>query len=382
MKPTDRASNMSRSLACPASPTVMAIVGERDRDDGYCGTMIHWMIADRLIREFGATPPEGGLQPPQVPAGYTVPSDSLWIVDWALRHVRDTIPPDWALMVEVEFCYEFERWILTGHGDLIAQSPCGTKIMGRDWKCVYTPVDKAEENDQVLSYQVLCKLDWPETNEIDFKICSPRLRDEDKITTSIVSGRDLDLCVLSLDKRKCEALDNPTKLCTGIKQCNFCAGVSCPAIRAEAEYMEMTLTPEMLANLKREPDDTTLVDFVLSARTLTKPIKEASDMLHERLQKAGEITSSSGLRVSGYSEIGGYDINDPIGYIQACRNIGFTDENIARAFTPSLKGVTEEIVAIKKCAKTGKDPVTAKSIIEGYLKPFMTPTMKRMLKIQ
>src|SRR4051812_39605669 len=147
--PQRRASCMDRALSCPGSSRVNELVGQRERDDGHEGTYGHWLIAKRLIDELGATPPEGGLQPPQVPANYKFPERSMWMVDLCVRQVRETIPADWALMVEVEFSYTFERWRLTGHADLVAQSPDGTRLKSKDWKLGYVPVDDAEENEQV-----------------------------------------------------------------------------------------------------------------------------------------------------------------------------------------------------------------------------------------
>ncbi len=149
MKPLIRSSEMDRVLSCNGSLTLTRMVDERDGDEGWEGTMLHWMIADRAIRELGATPPEGGLPPPDVPKGYKVPAFSLWIVDWALRHIREIIPADWSLMVEVEMEYEFGRWINRGHADIVALSPDGTKAKGADWKAVRVPVDPADNNDHV-----------------------------------------------------------------------------------------------------------------------------------------------------------------------------------------------------------------------------------------
>jgi hypothetical protein len=59
-----------------------------------------------------------------------------------------------------------------------------------------------------------------------------------------------------------EAMDKAMQLKTG-KQCKYCVGCSCPAIRAEQKLMEMTLTPEILATIKRTPDDAQLADFVI-----------------------------------------------------------------------------------------------------------------------
>lgn len=381
MKPSRRASNMARSLECPGSETIIPLVAPRPRDDGDEGTYLHWMVADRAIKELGAIPPEGGLPPPRVSAGYKPPKTSLWMVDWCIRHLKETIPDYWALMVEIQFSYEFGRWICTGQGDIIAQSPDGKKIKGKDWKFVYKPITPAPENDQFLTYIVLAYLDWPDTKEIEFEAVCPRLSEEERFTSVTVSGADLAACVRSLDERQCKALDSPMKLKTGLKQCEWCIGCSCPAIQLLNKKMEMELTPELLANLKREPDDATLADFVITARTLKKPMEDATEMLHERLDKNPAIYAGCGMTVTRKIQKGDYEVPDPVAFMNAVRVLLPGDEQIAKAFSPKMTAIKDMIATQNDVPKTSKNGISAESIFDGHLRPLVIQGEKRVLQI-
>lgn len=382
MKPSRRASNMARSLECPGSSTILPLIKQRQRDDGDEGTWLHHAVASRAIEELGATPPEGGLPPPRVPAGYKPPTQSLWMVDWCIRHLRETIPADWALMVEIQFQYEFDRWICTGQGDVIAQSPDGKKIKGKDWKFVYKPITPAPENDQFLTYLVLAYLDWPDTEEVEFEAVCPRLSGEDRLTSVTVSGADLDRCVRSLDERQCKALDKPMLLKTSLKACEWCIGCACPAIQELNKKMEYELTPEKLAALKREPDDATLADFVIDGHTLRKPIEDATEMLHERIDANPSIQAGCGLTVTRKIQKGDYTIPDPLAFMSAVRVMLPEDEQIARVFTPQMGAIKDEIAKKMDIPKTSKNGVSAESVFDGHLRPLVEQGIKRVLEFR
>ncbi len=381
MKPIIRSSSMDRCLSCPGSVTLTALVDEREGDEGHEGTYLHWAIADRAIRELGATPPEGGLPPPDVPKGYKLPAFSLWIVDWAIRHIRETIPADWSLMVEVEMEHEFARWRNRGHADIVALSPDATRSIGLDWKTGRDPKDSAESNEQVASYLILKKLSWPTLRESEFQICQPRVNEEDGIQrVSRVVVTDLDALVASMDARVCVALDKPMCLKTG-KQCTYCIGMSCYAIQAEQKFMEITMTPEMLAKIKRTPDDATLADFVIIGRRLEKPLKDATEMLHERLDTNPVIVAGSGAQITRTMQRGDYSVPDPLKFMQAVRTILPDDESIAQTFTPSMTRIKDRVAHVMNIPKTGKASVTAETVFDGHLRPLVEQGQKRILHI-
>lgn len=374
---------MDRDLSCPKASVVAAIVGERPRDDGYEGSSGHWLVAKRLVTELGATPPDGGLPDwPDVPKNYKFPDSSQWIVDMAIRHVKETIPDDWALMVEVEFDYSFPRWRCTGHADVVAQSPCGKKLKSIDWKMGYIPVDDAEENDQVLTYLVLEKLDWPETEEAEFEIFQFRLPfDQRSTSTGKLTGKQLDRCVHELDRRVCESLEI-NELRTGLKQCKWCVGVSCPAIQALQKQMNLTLTPEILATIKATPDDATLADFVINGRTLKKPLEDATEMLHERLDERPTITAGCGMRISRKVQKGDISIPNPTLFREQVEIVLPERARQDKCITWSKTKLIDQIAEARDIKKTSKDDVSATSVYDAHLSPLTEQATKRILVIE
>ncbi len=381
MNPLVRSSEMDRALSCNGSLTVTRIVDQREGDEGYEGVMIHWLIADRCIRELGAIPPEGGLPEPDVPAGYKLPKNSLWIVDWAVRHVRETVPDDWSLMVEVEMEHRFGRWTNKGHADIVAISPDGKKAKGIDWKSGRDPVDPADNNEQVASYSALIHLEWPSVEEVEFQIAQPRISEDDehgfqRVSTAVIT--DMPRLVASMDRRMCAALDNPMQLKTG-KQCKYCVGCSCPAIQAEQKFMDLTLTPELLAQIKRTPDDAQLADFVIIGSRLEKPLKDAKEMLHKRLDAAPEIVAGDGTRITRKVEKGSYTVPDPVAFFGAVKELLPSDALIAKVMTPSMSRIRDEVAATMNIPKSGKAAVTAETVYDAKLRPFVEQGERRIL---
>jgi len=306
----------------------------------------------------------------------------MWMVDLCVRQVRETIPEDWALMVEVEFSHDFERWRLTGHADLVAQSPDGKRLKSKDWKLGYVPVDDAEENEQVLSYLVLEKLDWPDTEEAQFEIFQPRLPFDSRSTKVTLTGPQLEACVADLDRRMGIALDNQMELNTGWKQCKWCVGVACPAIRALQHKMKFTLTPAILSQLKQVPDDGSLADFVIDGRTLDKPLKDATEMLHDRLDVVPSIQANCGLHVSRKIQNGDITTPDATKFRQAVEATLPERELQDKCVTWSKSALIDQIAAARGIKKTSKEDVSATSIYDAHLKPLTEQGTKRVLVIQ
>lgn len=373
---------MDQVLSCPGSLTLTRLVDERDGDEGHEGTLLHWIIATRAILELGATPPEGGLPPPQVPPGYKIPTHSLWIVDWAIRHIQEVIPADWSLMVEVEMEFEFGRWVNRGHADVIGISPCQTKARGCDWKSGRIPVEPAENNEQVGSYLSLIKLSWPTVTEAEFDIAQPRVSEEDGIQRiSTVKVTDLDALVASMDARVCAALDNSNEVNSGRTQCKWCpVGCQCPALQLEQEIMKIILTPDMLAKIKREPDDAQLGDWVISARTLARPTEDANELLHERIDKTGFVDAGCGTRITRKIQKGSYSWPDPLAGLRAVKELLPTDESLAKVATLSVTRLKDEIAAVMNIPKTGKSAVTAEGVFDAKLRPLVEQGERKLLQ--
>ncbi len=376
-----RSSSFDRVVSCPGSITVTALVDPREGDEGHEGSYIHWAVADRLVRELGAIPPEGGLPAPDVPAGYKLPANSLWMVDWLSRHVQETVPANWSLMVEVEMSHQFPRWRNTGHADVIAISPDGTECIQIDYKTGRDPVDPADNNWQVANYLGLAKLEWPSLRRGKGQIAQPRVSEEDGIErVSTVVVEDLDLLVATLDDEICKALDQPMRLKTSKKACNWCVGCSCPAIRAQQKIMELTLTPDMLAQIKRTPDDATLGEFVAIGRILSRPLDDAEKMLHERLDAQPEVVASGGTRITRVVQKGSYSWPDPLAALTAVKELLPSDASQAKVLTPSVTRLKDEIATVFSVPKSGKAATTAETIFDARLRPLVEQSDRKILK--
>lgn len=357
MKPRIRCSSLPRIFLCNGSLTLNAIVKPRDGDEGYEGTYIHWAVADTLIRNHGAIPPEGGLPPPAVPPGYKLPHNAEWMIDWIVRHVLEEIPADWSLLVEVEFEHEFDTWILVGHQDLLAMSPCGRFAKGRDWKTGNKGVEPAETNEQVNGYMVENKLAWDDLQSIEFAIVQPRADESSgcqRVSYTTLEGLALQVAAEVLDTRFQAAYNNRMELETGSTQCAYCVGCSCPALREDLNNMKLTLTPELLAQITAEPNDGLLADFVITARTLARPISDATEMLHERLDRCGQIVSDSGLTVTRKIQKGSYEIPDPKLFLNTVRTDLPNDDQLVEVIDFSMTRLKDTLAKVYNIKKTGK----------------------------
>ncbi len=381
MKPLFRSSELDRVFSCNGSIVLVPLVAPRDGTEGHEGTLLHYQIAERLIRDHGAVPPDGGLPPPDVPPNYKLPSNSAWIVDWAIRHVMEVIAPTWSLMVEVEMEHEFERWINRGHADVIGISPDGTESHGIDWKTGRDPVDPADNNDQVGSYIALQKCEWPALAKSTFQIAQPRVSEADgmqRISTVVVEN--LDGLISSMDSRAVAALDNSMELNSGRKQCAYCpVGCQCYALQEDQNLMKVKMTPEMIARIKREPDDATLGEWVITSRMLERPTKDAVELLHKRIETAGYVDAKSGVRITRQVQKGSYTVTDEPAFFAEARALLQADERMARAFKPSMTRITDEIAAAMNIPKTGIAPVTAEGIFDAKLRPLVEQGERRIL---
>lgn len=384
MRYTFRASEIDRVLSCNGSITLVPRVAKRKGREAFEGIMAHWMIAVRAIRELGATPPEGGLPPPEVPAGYVLSKAIAWVVDWAIRHIIETIPPDWSLMVEVAMEDNHERWDNTGHSDLVAISPDGTESIGIDWKIVRIPVDPADENWQILDYVCLKKATWPTLRKCTFQVAQPLVTEDDdveRVSTLVMEGERLEAARGALDVAVCKAIDNRMELNSSKKACAWCpVSVQCKALRLTLDLMKVTLTPEDVARVKREPDDATLGDWVVDARTLARPTKDAETLLKDRIEATGYVDAGCGSRITMTTQKGSYSVPDPLKFMQAVRVLLPKDESIAAVMTPSMSRIKDEVAKEMNVPKTGKAAVTAESIFDGHLRPLVEQGERKLLQ--
>ncbi len=374
MKPTFRCSQLPQVLNCHGSLTLVPLVDDRQGDEGYEGSEIHWTIAHRLITEQGATPPEGGLATSGTPRGYRIPRTSEWMVDWALRVVADHIDPFHALQVEGEFFAEFDRFNLSGHIDVNSINGAGTVFVGGDWKTGYKPVAPAELNDQFLGYLVLAKLAWPGLTWAKFFGAQPRNSEEDgfqRVSIVELDGEQLENCVISLEERINAALDDAMTVDSGPLQCAWCpVGIQCPAIQAEIELMKVALTPESLAAIKGSADDALLGQIVISARSFSKAVEDAETLLKERIQAQGSVTAAGGTRITLKEKGGKYKITNPLGAWQAVKSL-IPEDKIPQVINYQKERLVDEIAAAAGVPKGGNAETTGQKIFDAVVRPNM-----------
>ncbi len=386
MIPTIRTSELKRALNCGASIVLRPKVRSRQGDDGHEGAMLHYLIARRAIDELGAEGPEE-LAAPDVPAGYRLPAFSMWIVGWAIRHIRETVPDDWTLMVEVGLAYRYERWIQSGHIDLLAISPDGKSVIIIDWKTGRKIVDPASENEQGNGYLALVKRAWAEIQNAMVQIVQFYADEEagfDRVSTVVVGPEIVNGVVSALDNRMGAQLDRQDELHTG-PWCDYCIGPSCPALRAEMEELEsmkMTLTPEALAATGPEPDDLTLSKFVEIGRRLATPIDDAIAMAKDRIKRNGSLPCADGgsyvLRPHG----GQYSLKDgvqPYTYYRRAKDLLESEERFSTTVKISMSRLIDEIAEERGINKGGAAPVTAKGVVDATLKPLLDQAVNEWL---
>lgn len=385
MKPVIRCSQLDQLLNCGASRVLRPLVKPRTGFEGYEGTFAHWMTAMRLIRELGATPPDGGLGNANVPADYKFPKASEWLVRFFFNLLKYSIDPADALMVETPLAYEFERFILSGHIDATAINCEATRSHGFDWKCVHKPVAPASHNVQGLGYIVLKKLAWPTLQQVQFTFAQPRVSEEDgdqRVSTVQVEGAVLDRCVTALEEQVNEALDKSDELNSGMTQCAWCdVGIQCPAIQAELENMKIKLTPEMLAKIRREADDATLGEIIISARTVKKAVEDAETLLHERLDKKPSITAESGVVITRTTRAGHYTVTDPAAMLAAVRGV-LPEERFPNVINYSMTRLKDEIAEALNIPKTGKAPMTSQTVFDAKFRPYLEQGTTRILEFR
>lgn len=372
-KPRKRCSSLDRELSCPGSATVFPLVDPRpDAEVTTEGTAVHSHVAARCCAELGATI-EACATIEAIPATtwYVHPS-SQWIADFCFREVQENVPNNWALEVEVYIEEEFQRYILSGHLDCLAVSPDGTEALIFDFKAGYIPVDPAEQNDQLAGYSVLLIGAYPDLKKITAKIVQPRNNPDDgfeRVSTVVIEGARLQAVRASLESRINAALDNPMHLKTGDKQCKYCIGCQCPAIIATRQLMEIELTPESLAEIRRTPSDSTLADWLISARILGNVIDEVKGIAKDRIAVTGFLDTSDGLRVTTKTTKGSYDVPDPVAFYRKARSLIPSEELFAKTLSFSMSATKDAIAEVTGLPKTSKKGESAESKFDAELRP-------------
>lgn len=380
-----RCSELDRVVLCAGSITLTRMVMPRNGDEGLEGSALHLDSATRIVKELGATAPDGL---PEWDPEFPSMKFCQWISDFYFRQIRDLTPDGWALEVEVPLAYEFDctpykiqnfehkLFTLSGHIDCLAINGDGTEAIGFDLKTGYAPVDSAEQNWQMRGYIVLLRMAYPQLRKVTFHIVQPRNDEESgfpRISSIVLTTPEaIDEALAGLTSALDKAIANRFNVNTGRIQCKWCsAALQCPATIAERERMKALLTPELLAKIKLETDDATLADWVIAAKSLNRPIEDATDMAAARVKDAGGITASDGTRITHKTTRGTYTIVDRESLWKTVGELLPEQHRIACAdwSFSRMKDAFAEHMNIKK---GGAGAVTAEKVFDSKIRPFVS----------
>lgn len=418
-----RASNADARFTCGGSLTLSPLVPERVSDEGIEGSVIHYEIAVRAVKELSATPPDGGLVPPSAPDGYKLPAFSAWIPDWGINFIKRTVPDDWALLVEVEYEETFRLprpvWVpeaeivgkvpagtktrfgkdgmeflveevtLTGHEDWRAISPDGTMSVSGDWKTGLVGADAADSNWQASQYMVLGKEAWPTIRKSVFWLPQPRIDEElgvDKATKVSLEGDELERMRDILVEKANQALEKRFQTDSTVKGCRYCNVAAnrpwaCPSLIAEQKFMKATIDSGFV-EAAAKPSDGLLGDFVIAGQILTEPLKSAKEQLHERLDKVTSIVAGCGATITRTIRPGAISIPDKTKFREAVEVVLPDRKRQDKCIEWSKKELIREIAAANGYHQAGDDPVTGTSIYEAHLKPLTKQGESRILVVK
>lgn len=144
--------------------------------------------------------------------------------------------------------------------------------------------------------------------------------------------------------------------------------------------MKMKLTPEILAAIKATPDDASLGDFVVTAKLLDQPSKDALELAKGRLDAQGYIDAGCGTRITQKIENGAYEVPDKPKFYAELRKMIPDDDKRAGAISFSMTKTKDVIAEVMNIPKTGtKAPVTAEGVFDGVFRPLVTQGTRRKL---
>jgi len=382
VKPTLRCSELDRSIECPGSLTIVPLVTPRVGDEGIDGTRLHALGARMLISNYGATGPTE-LSGPHLPTiGYLSLSD--WVARYYVDVVSEIVPPNWSMEVEGYFAYDMGCCFLTGHPDCFAINPEVTEAVGFDLKAGYIPVEIAERNWQMLGYVVLLLLAFPTLRKVTWYIIQPRNDVEEgfpRISSVTIEDERLDNAIAYLTAKIADALSRQMELNSGRVQCKWCdaAGPQCPCTSKLLDFMRYTMTPQEVAKIHKEPDDAKLGDWIIGMKTLDRPTKDLTDLLHKRLDTQTEIIAGDGTRITRTIENGSYSVPDLAKFWDAVEGMVTDKYQMARAVDWSMGKLKAVIAEVFNCPKTGKAELTAEGIFDAKLRPLVEQGKRRKL---
>jgi hypothetical protein len=410
---TIRSSSLGPTLECPGRLIAVPLVAPRaDEEASTIGTAVHYVVARRLVDDFGAKAPEGLTQPPAL----ALDPFAAWVVDFCLDWVRENVPSDWSLMVEVPLEYEYVlpepvlvplseidgpvpkdhevrgdfvviRYVIcTSHVDLVALSPDGRKTVAADWKSGRIGADAADNNWQSASYLAQIRQAWP-VEQAHFAMVQP-LIDEDagveRVSTVNKTGDELDALIATISERVGHAVQNRFTTNSGIYQCQYCpvCGPLCPSIRAEKEAaltMKATLTPEHIERLRAGADDATLAEFAEAGKVLTPAIKTVTEVFRDRVEKTGGIVTPRGTTVTMTDRGGTYSLTDRPKYFAELKQLIPNESDREEVLEPSMEATRKKVAKVYGIPQDSEKGDCAKKRVADRLGPFMKQSVARIL---
>lgn len=401
-KPVVRCSQMDQLMGCPGSRRIFERLRIQDEDDraSWEGQWCHYEAAKRMIEINGAMAPEPGLQLPRVPKGYKPPDEGFanWIVDYYVRAVVEETPMDWAMAVEDDIIWEFDKWCLSGHPDVYALDSSATQLNFDDLKSGNNVVDPADQNWQVLSYAALFKMVFDSLRRIRGRIIQPRNKEDVARRTSrliidergvfdgeglnVNPGLNIDNFVQALDRQVVERLDS-WKLATG-KQCRWCpADLQCPCLEAERTTVEMELTKEKLEQIKATPDMETLARWGIAKRLLESKLSAAWDLLKARLaEEGGKYVDPQGREFILRDWKGARELSEEgkrAVWEAACNEL--EEDRAFRTMGISLEQLEREMAEQLDIPYTSKKTASGESVVADRFGKFITRKTGKQLTI-
>jgi hypothetical protein len=412
-----RASKADRVFSCHGSLTAEPLVPAREDDDGEEGSAIHAWIARNAVNQLGAIAPEEGL--PEVDQSKVTPF-SAWIPDWAIRLLREEVPPDWSLMVEVEYVSTFmlprpvwvpmteivgsiprgsavedgkvlvDRVSLTGHEDWRAISPDGKRSKSGDWKSGPVGADPAENNWQAAQYLVLGHCEWDSLEESEFLMCQPKIDEEatgiPKVSRVKKTGAELARLRSVMVEQANRALEDRFTTDDSPKVCRWCPVAAsrpyaCPSLKAQQNYMKATLTPEAIAALSSAPNDAQIGDWLIVGRTLKKPTESVEEMVKERIAAQGYLDAGCGARITIKTTKGDIKVPDMPKFWRAVDEILPERERQARCISFAKGELIKEIAAARGIPQESNKEADAKSVWNVHLEPLVQQGERKLIVI-
>jgi hypothetical protein len=381
MKPTFRCSELGQVLWCPGSKALGAKAKPRARDStqATAGQWCHARAAQRLRDEESATGPAIVL--PELKADRF----KEWIVSYYLDTVRMYVEADMAIEYEAALEWEFPRFILTGHMDVLALNADATEFVGLDLKSGTDPVTPAEDNAQGLGYQALVALNYPTVQRSTFALVQPTNNPDDGLERVTVARSEtrgaLDAQVTYLERELNHVLDAAGELNTGWRQCHYCpAALICPAFEADADLiMRMILTPEQLAAIPDEPDIEKLFVFEAARKQFEEPLKLAHETLKARVAEMGGAELSDGTKLLVIDRPGARTITDNAAATAALNDLPETLWHTCYKFRPGeIEIALAEFLSLPKTSKKGPSGASAYKDRLGHI---TVSAVNKVLKI-